>query len=297
MNLKPASKLRVVKGEFGNRDIPNKIARIQPFRDPPKQQIALGSEPTDVLRNPTDIHIDPEFQRNISDRGKTLIAQMIAKWDWGAFVKPAIYFDKDHQVEMAFDGQHTLIGAASRNDISMLPMSFHPEITNAREAAAAFVVRNTQRLGVTALQKYKAALFAGFGWAMKIDAMSKKLNFTIPQYASNADKPDTVICVTHMQNVLEERGERSLEQIMAILTGIAIAPIREAHIRALELLIHDPSFAGLTRPDWLKGVIRSLNNVEAMRTAETNRIGTGMTRGMCLANVYLTAYQARYGVR
>lgn len=289
------ARLRVIKGEFGHRDI-NKIARIQPMRDPPKQQSAFGQMPEDVLRIPTDIHIDPEFQRNISDRGKALIDSMVKKWDWGAFVKPAIYFDKAHGVEMCFDGQHTLIGAASRGDISMLPMALHKEITNAHEAASAFVVRNTQRLSVTSLQKYKAALFAGFAWAVKIDAMSKRLNFTIPQYAWT-DKPDTAICIRAMQAVLEARGEQALEQIMKILVGIAIAPIREAHIRALELLIFTKEYDGLTRTDYLRGVVRSLNNNQVLQEAVATAVGTGQTRGQALANLYLTAYQARYGVR
>jgi hypothetical protein len=262
-----------------------------------RQQPAIGTPPQRVERVPTSIAIDRDFQRNISRKGDKLIQDMIQQWSWPAFIPPAIYLDERTGVETAYDGQHTLIGAASRNDIQTLPMDLHASLEDAVAAAAAFLDRNTKRIGVAPLQRYKAAIIAGKDWALTLKAMSEKVGFHIPYYPSASPKPDTVLSISTMQNIMEDHGADGLAKIMKILVGNAISPIREMHLVAIEMLLYAEEYRKLVRADRLNSVLRGINNHLAIGEAQTEAIKRGMTRAQCLANVYLREYQGVHGVR
>jgi len=289
-------KLRVVRGEFGDREA-GKLLQIQPLADPPKQFSPIGAAPERVLRNPADIWIDPDFQRSISHRGKQLIHDMVRQWDWHAFIPPAIYLDERMGVEVAYDGQHTLVGAATRSDITQLPMDLHASLEDAVAAAAAFLKRNHSRIGVAPLARYKAAIKAGEEWAMALKRISVRIGFHIPYYPGAMQKPDTVLSISTMKGLMELRGERGFEQIMKILTGNAIAPIREMHLLAVDDLLNVPEYRGLVAGSKLGGVVRGINNHQAVRDAIADAAMRGTTRHQSLANIYLREYQGIHGVR
>lgn len=293
-NQKP--QLKVVQGEFGPRD-KGELVQIQPLADPPKQYDAIGKPPERVEREPTSIWIDPDFQRNISHRGKTLIADMTREWHWPSFIPPAIYKDERRGLEVAYDGQHTLIGAASRNDILKIPCDLHETLEDAVAAAAAFLERNTHRIGVSPFQRFKAALKAEHQWATDLNAMALRIGFRIPFYPSVKVRPDTVLSITTLQDIIERRGKDGLARIMRVLIGNGIAPIREMHLSALEVLLFDRDFAKLVTDGKLKQTIRGLNNNIMLGEATTEAIKRGMTRGRALAMVYLREYQGVHGVR
>jgi hypothetical protein len=290
------SELKVVKGEFGVRES-GKITMIQPLADPPKQYDAIGKPPVRVLRNPSEIGIDPDFQRTISNRGKTLIHDMVREWHWPSFIPPAIYRDERYGQEVAYDGQHTLIGAATRNDIITLPCDLHESLEDAVAAAAAFLERNTHRIGVSPFQRFKAALKADHPWATELRAMSKQIGFHIPLYPSVQVAPDTVLAITTMRNLMERRSARDLEKIMKVLVGNGIAPIREMHIQAVETMLFEPEFKGAVTADRLRQVLRGLQNNLMVADASTEAMKRGMTRHQSLANIYYREYQGVHGVR
>lgn len=288
--------LKVVNGEFGHRDN-GEIYHVSPIGDPPKQHPAIGAPPERVLRNPMSIGIDPTFQRNISHKGKMLIRSMVQEWSWYAFIPPAIYPDERTGQEMAYDGQHTLIGAASRDDIELLPCDLHATLEDAMMAAAAFLDRNTKRIGVAPLQRYKSAIAAQRPWALELKRMSAKVGFHIPYYPSVKTKPDTVLSVATLRRLLDERGEAGLERIMKILVGNAISPIREMHLLAVDLLLNSAEYKKLVRIDRLGSTLRGVQNHIAIGDAQSEALKRGMTRHQCLANIYLREYQGVHGVR
>lgn len=288
--------LKVVRGEFGDRSA-GKLIQIEPLANPPIQLDAIGAPPVRVLRNPETIWIDPDFQRSISNRGKTLINSMVQQWDWPSFIPPAIYLDERMGVEVAYDGQHTLIGAASRSDILELPMDFHESLESAVQAAAAFLKRNHSRIGVAPLARYKAAIKAQETWATTLKRMSAKLGFHIPYYPVANPKPDTILSITTLKWLLENRGERGLTAIMKALVGNAISPIREMHLLAVDDLLNLPEYKGLVTADRLSSVIRGVNNHQALRDAIGDATMRGLTRHQSMANLYLREYQGIMGVR
>lgn len=291
-----APQLKVVKGEFGVRE-PGKLAQIQPLADPPKQYDAIGKPPVRVLRDPGSIWIDPDFQRTISNRGKTLIHDMVREWHWPSFIPPAIYQDERMGVEVSYDGQHTLIGATTRTDILSLPMDLHETLEDAVAAAAAFLERNTHRIGVSPFQRFKAALKAEHPWAINLRSMSNRVGFRVPLYPSVRPAPDTALSITTMRNLMERRSAAALEKIMRVLVGNGIAPIREMHIQAVENLLFDPEYKGAVTMDRLKQVLRGLQNNIMISDASSEAIKRGMTRHQALANIYYREYQGVHGVR
>lgn len=287
--------LKVVKGEFGDRES-GQIVMISPLDLDVKQHPAIGMPPVRVERDPTTIAIDPDFQRSISHKGKTLIRDMIQQWNWHAFMPPAIYVDERTGHETAYDGQHTLIGAASRQDIHTIQCDLHASLEDAVAAAAAFLDRNTKRIGVAPLQRYKAALHAGQNWALELRKIGAKVGYHIPFYPSAKTKPDTVLSVGTMQHLLETRGADGLTRIMKILVGNAISPIREMHLMAVDTLLYSPEYKKLVRADRLNAVLRGMQNHLTVAEAQTEAIKRGMTRHQCLANIYLREYQGVHGV-
>lgn len=282
------TKLKVVN------DDNERLRQIEPLHEEIKQGKAKFSEPERVLRRPESIMIDPDFQRNLSPRSKRLIKRMIRGWDWALFVPPAIYADESG-VELAYDGQHTLIAAATRDDIDMLPMDLHKEIPNQEAAANAFVGRNTERLGVTSFQKYKAALVAGQYWAVTIEKASQKLGFRVPFYADQAGKPDQVMAIGTMKELLDLRGEAKFVQVMRVLSGKNIRPIREFHLRAIDILLNDPTYkdVGIGRLD---GLLRLIDNDLFVKEVISDAAGSGLPRHQMAAIAYYRRYQGQFGV-
>lgn len=288
-------RLTVVKGEFGRRDL-GKLVMIQPMNDPPEQLPALYEPPKRVMRVPNQIAIDPEFQRTITERGKRLIWEMVRQWDWSAFVAPAIYFDKKRQIEVAYDGQHTLIAAQTRTDITSLPCDLHESLEAAKDAAASFGVRNYRRIPPTTFQRFRTALVAQESWATRLIEIAKEVGFTIALHPGK-ETVDEVQSIATLRYLLEKHGTQVLTKIMKVLTGVAIAPIREAHLKALEMLMFDPSYAKLVNFNNLRSVLRGLNNNLMMREMQSEAIARGMVRHHVLANIYLREYQGVHGVK
>lgn len=285
-------RLKVVGDEFARRNVAALVA-VEPLKNGPKiQKPAIGARPQRVLRNPAMIYIDPDFQRRPSDRGKRLIYDMSEQWDWEAAEIPRIYFDQQRGVEAAYDGQHTLIGAATRADILELPCDLHESIESAQHAARAFSVRNTRRIPPTTFQLYKADLFAGVSWTVAVDEMAKKLNFSVTTNSGHwTDTPDVVASITTMRRIIVQRSRDDLEQIMRTLVGLAIAPIREMHIRAVERLLYDREFADVVKPKTLRQTLRTLNNNLLVGEAIAQAAKAGMPRYQALATIYWRAFQ------
>ncbi len=266
----------------------------------PEAKDQLPSEfkkPKRVERDPTSIFIDPLWQRSISPRGRELIESMVRKWDWLAFTEPGVYFDAARGVEVAFDGQHTLTAAAARADIKTLPMNLYESLEHAKDAAHAFSVRNTSRIPVNSYQLYRTNLVAGYPWAVRLDEISKKLRFEIALYSSGAhnSKPDLVLAIYTMKKIMEARSSADLERIMKVLVGISISPIRDVHIRAVELLLYGDAYRGLVGATALRQTLRGLNHNVILREAMADAAMRGMTQYAVLASIYYREYQKVHG--
>lgn len=115
------------------------------------------------------IKVDEEYQRGLAQqRAKT----MAKHWRWD-FVKPitvGLRMERDENVYMAIDGQHTTEAARMRGDIKMLPCYVLIDTTQAREAEIFAEVSNSQRQ-ITTIETHIAMLCAGDPGALDVQAV------------------------------------------------------------------------------------------------------------------------------
>ena len=115
-------------------------------------------EPRFEWIEPTSLLIDPKYQRNLTEASVRLIHRIAAGWSWRRF-KPPIVAETDAGLHI-LDGQHTAIGAASHGGIPKIPVMI-VEGADQLERARAFLGHNRDRVGLTALSLFHAAVAAG----------------------------------------------------------------------------------------------------------------------------------------
>ena len=130
-----------------------------------------------------EIEIDADYQREVS---VNRVRAMASEWNWiacGAIV--VSYRDGRYY---GVDGQHRVVAAKSRSDISELPCVVYR--LSQRQEAQAFLFLNGGK-PVSALSKYHASLIAGDETAQVVQGTLDKLGII----AANDCKPGQLKCV------------------------------------------------------------------------------------------------------
>jgi len=122
------------------------------------------------------INVHPSYQRDLTP-GK--IKEITAEWKWVSF--GALVIGERDGVYWAIDGQHRLLAAQRRSDITLLPcVVFKTE--GIREEARAFIEINSNRKPVSAIAKHRAKTVAGDEIALfvsqELDALGLKISKT-----------------------------------------------------------------------------------------------------------------------
>jgi hypothetical protein len=242
---------------------------------------------------PEELHIEEAFQRHVSHAGKALIRDMVESWDWAKFSMPAAYVTPSGRLVL-FDGQHTAIAAASHQEIETIPVAVYHSIASIRAAAEAFVGRNTDRLVVHMLQRYKAALVAEADWAVKIFQLSEQVGFNVPFYPDANPPADTVLAIKTLSDGIDEFGFDAVKKTMRILVGNNFAPIRDMHIKAVTRLTFERQYRGI-RADYLKGLLRSVDNNKLVAQSISEAALSGLTRWESMALILFKMYREKYG--
>lgn len=195
---------------------------------------------------PTDLFVDPAYQRDISERGLTQIRRIIEGFDWTKF-KPPICAYAEHEgstVLMVLDGQHTAIAAASNPIIDLIPVMI-VEAEDTVCQAKAFIGQNTQRLGVTNLQLHQAALAAADEDALTLEltCTSARVKLLRTPNSYTGDGSRQTIAVKQVEALIARRGRITARQVLEVIADAERGPITATHIKAVELLLTDPDYA------------------------------------------------------
>ncbi|WP_320194980.1 hypothetical protein RMR10_012005 [Agrobacterium rosae] len=211
-----------------------------------------NGEPICERVRPTDLYVDPAYQRNIGSRGLTQIRKIIEAWDWNKFKPPiCAYAEHDNKTVLkVLDGQHTAIAAASHPEIVFIPVMI-VEAGATSSQAAAFVGQNTERLGVTALQLHQSALVARDLDALTIDYVCKQAGVVILRHpgAGGAARPGETVSITAITELIKKRGNEPSRDILQLLVKARFAPILKPQIKAVELLMSDDEYREYFKPD------------------------------------------------
>ena len=233
-----------------------------------------GAAPAVQWVSPTDLFVDETYQRNLSKRSILLIKRIVGAWDWRRF-KPPIVAKTDVGFEV-IDGQHTAIAAATHPDIALIPVMVVSADERATRAGA-FIGHNRDRIAITSTQMYFAALTAGDEDARTIEQVCHRAGVTILKYPppNGYFEPGQTVAVTAIARLVERRGAMKARQVLEVLRLAEMAPVSAAAIRASELLLFDPEFAGEIEPGEITMTLMALAESadhEAKLFAATHKI-------------------------
>jgi len=125
--------------------------------DPPRGQV-----PSLQFCRPSDLRIDPAYQRDVANGpSKALIHRIAQAWNWD-LCQPLMVARRRDFIDRLFviDGQHRLEAARLRGDIDELPC-FIVSYDSPADEAAGFVALNQQRRPLSRLELFRAAVASG----------------------------------------------------------------------------------------------------------------------------------------
>lgn len=197
------------------------------------------------LVKPTDLYVDPAYQRNISEKGGRQIRRIIEAFDWAKFKPPICAFSESdgRTLLKVLDGQHTAIAAASNPHVPLIPVMIVEADTTIGQAQA-FIGQNTHRLGVTSLQLHQAALAAADQDAQTLELVCKRANIRVLKTTNsyNGDGSRQTIAIKQIEGLISRRGAKVAREILEVLANAERGPLTAPQIKAVELLMTDPEY-------------------------------------------------------
>lgn len=160
----------------------------------------IGELGVNTMIDKWKINIDTSYQRNISDSRVLAIAK---NWQWEAFGRLLVGNRSDGSLFIV-DGQHRLLAARKRSDIKDLPCVVFNSRGSGHEADV-FLVTNTSRGPMSALQKFKALLIIGDPVAIGIKDAADSLGLIIPEKSGGKrnnplGKETSLSCIETLMN-------------------------------------------------------------------------------------------------
>jgi hypothetical protein len=145
------------------------------------------------------IRIDPSYQR--SDITHQKIATFTRSWSWLAC---GVITIADRSGEFwAVDGQHRVMAALRRSDITELPCLVFPTVGPQQEAQG-FLDVNESRRPISARNKHKAKVCAGDPIAVYVQEQFERLGISL---TANCKSPQHFKCLSWAMKVASESRE------------------------------------------------------------------------------------------
>ncbi|MGI4886080.1 MAG: DUF6551 family protein [Janthinobacterium lividum] len=186
--------------------------------------------------DPKLLHVEPEYQRNISEGSVALIRKIVKTWDWSRF-KPPVCGQEGGKL-FVVDGQHTAIAAASHGGIDKIPVVVIANLS-LQQRAQAFIGHNRDRLNVTVMQMHFAALASGDEIAVALQQAADKAKVNILRYPPQGGffKPRDLVCIGTASKLVKARGVNGCARALSLLAEAKRAPITAHELRATANLL------------------------------------------------------------
>ena len=181
----------------------------------------LGNLPTLQFVRPSDIRVDPAYQRSLeASASQSLIRRMAQHWNWD-LCQPLVLARRMAPAAQMFviDGQHRLEAARLRGDIDQLPCVI-VNYANPADEAASFVHLNQQRRPLTKLDLFKAAVASEDPEACALIAAMKEAGLSVAPH-SNATvwKPGAVSNIGGLEAAWRRHGPRIASAAMKAMSA------------------------------------------------------------------------------
>lgn len=218
------------------------------------------------LVRPSDLYVDPTYQRNVSEKGMRQIRRIIENFEWTKYKPPICAYAEweGKTILKVLDGQHTAIAAASNPNLHTIPVMI-VEAESTVDQAKAFIGQNTDRLGVTSLQLHQAAIAAGDEDAQTIELVCARANVkvlkTTNAYTGTGSRQ--TIAIKQIDAMIGRRGAAVSREILEVLANADRGPLTAPQIKAVELLLTDPEYCEkITGDDLTEAIIDLLTTAE-----------------------------------
>lgn len=200
-----------------------------------------------------NLHIDPQYQRNINDR---LVGRIMANWSWVSCGTLLVSKRPNATRYFVMDGQHRWKAAVPLDLVQELPCLIF-DLDSVRDEAIGFLASNTERRIPTLRDQFKALLITGDPAAKSLQSLADKYSRKI----SAPSGPLTISCVSDCMRLLRE-NRAAFERIFPIAAELCRgAPITGRLLRGMCYIErHLPPHESLTADTWHRRLVKVGND-------------------------------------
>jgi hypothetical protein len=172
------------------------------------------------------LNVDHSYQRdNVSEKN---VSRMCAAWSWAA-CGCLLVAQRDDGSYFVFEGQHRVLAAMKRVDITTLPCLVF-RFAGVEGEARGFVTTNKVRKAVNAITKYRANIVAKDANATKCNEVLEQLGLTV---ADGAASPDQIKCIDACLLICSQSQESLSRCLSAALRVCTDQPIPKQILQGL----------------------------------------------------------------
>lgn len=234
--------------------------------------------------------VDQNYQRQVKKDGRAGINRIAREFNWRKF-QPLVVAPVNKDRYAVIDGQHRLGGARMRPDIPELPC-YVVDAPDIAAQAGAFVALNSDRIGVSRVDRFWASVASGDAIARRIKAVCDKAGVRIARTQTSAQllAPRETASTATLEKLLLF-GDRFLVEGLKLLaeaqptaSGAFTSAAMSASVRLLAL--HDPRVDRARLVQALKG----LDLVDEIAKAKAYRAVARGTLEDALLLIFIKAY-------
>lgn len=200
-----------------------------------------------ALIDKRELHVDESYQRS---HKYARVAKLSAEWSWVACGAISVAL-RDPGEWYVIDGQHRVLGAMQRDDISQMPCMVF-DVEDVAQEAQGFLDANTNRKPMGMVDRFKALLTTNNHGAMVVDELVTRAGLRVDTGPST----HTVGCVGAMLTCIAEdemRFRRIWPIVVSLCEGEKVVQVLIHGMFYLEGHIPDNS---LSDPRWRKRIIQ-----------------------------------------
>lgn len=177
---------------------------------------SLGKPPKLQWLAIKDLVVDPEYQREIGERGKRNIIRIAQDFDWSKFSTVIVASVGSNQYAIV-DGQHRTTAAAICG-LEKVPCQIIE--ADRRSQAAAYAAVNTVVTAMSSIQIHAAKVAAGDERAIRLNEVCKAGDVKICRYPvpGNRMQPGETLAVAKLYQLLDKYGSDVLSLSLRCIT-------------------------------------------------------------------------------
>lgn len=175
----------------------------------------------------SELHIDHEYQRDDVNVGK--VRAIASSWSWAGCGSISVALRPDGRF-FVFDGQHRLLAAKTRADITTMPCMVF-ECDSVAMEAAGFLVTNSHRKPPTAIDKFRSLVKTEDEAARHVKETLRDLGLEI---SKTANRPGQIKCIARCMTLATADLESFKKSLMlAERVCRDVSPIHEDIVAGL----------------------------------------------------------------